>query len=349
MAIVQSEAEFPGTVMLVFFAVSFMSPRLWVRRGLICAFVLLTAHCYLLTAKAQTPDALDTIRIDSDLVNLNVSILSRSPGSGANHLEKKDFAVFENGAPQEISFFASIDAPFDLVLLLDLSGSTSDKIGLIRKSAKRFVDAARPIDRIAIFTFTSDLQIVSKLSSDHNALKKSIDEIDSPSGGTNFWDALRFVLEHIVGQSRAENRRSAVVVMTDGVDNALPGVFGDGSATSFEDLLQIVQRSDTIVLPIYLDTEKEQDRHGKLKEAYVLARQQLAMLALESGNEVYHARKVKDLDGVYEQVIRDLSTVYSIGYRPESLVQKGSWRPVTVQLIGHAELAVRSKRGYYGR
>jgi VWFA-related protein len=334
--------------MLALFTVWFDSPRLWVRALLFTSF-LLTAHCSQLTLQAQTPDALDTIRIDSDLVNLNVSILSRNPGSAASHLEQKDFAVFENGAPQEISFFASVDAPFDLVLLLDLSGSTSDKIGLIRKSAKRFVDAARPIDRIAIFTFTSDIQVVSKLSSDHNALKKSIDDIDSPSGGTNFWDALRFVLERVVGQSRAENRRSAVVVMTDGVDNALPGVFGDGSATSFEDLLQIVRSSDAIVLPIYLDTEKEQDKHGNLREAYVLARQQLAMLALESGNEIYRARKVKDLDGVYEQVIRDLSTVYSIGYRPESLVQKGSWRAVTVQLIAHPELVVRSRAGYYGK
>src|SRR5260370_35341044 len=98
MAIVQSEAEFPGTVMLVFFAVSFMSPRLWVR-VLAFTFFLLTAHCFLLTAKAQTPDALDTIRIDSDLVNLNVSILSRRSGSAASHLENKDFAVFENGPP----------------------------------------------------------------------------------------------------------------------------------------------------------------------------------------------------------------------------------------------------------
>ena len=124
-------------------------------------------------------------------------------------------------------------APFDLVLLLDLSGSTSDKIGLIRKSAKRFVDAARPADRIAIFTFTSDIQVVSKLTNDHKALKKSIDYIEKPFGGTNFWDALRFVLELIGAQSRVENRRSAVVVMTDGVDNALPGVYGEGSATSF--------------------------------------------------------------------------------------------------------------------
>ena len=228
--------------MLALFTVSFRSPRLWVRRGLMIAFFLLTAHCLLLTVKAQTPDPVDTIRIDTDLVNLNVSVVNRNAALAAGHLEQKDFAVFENGAPQEILFFASGEAPFDLVLLLDLSGSTADKIGLIRKSAKRFVDAARPADRIAIFIFTAEIQVVSKLTNDHNALKKSIDDIEKPFGGTNFWDALRFVMEHVVGQSRAENRRSAVVVMTDGVDNALPGVYGDGSATSFEELLKIVQR-----------------------------------------------------------------------------------------------------------
>jgi len=322
---------------------------LWIRRSLMIAFFLLTAYCLLPTVRAQTPDPAETIRIDTDLVNLNVSVISRNASAAAGHLEQKDFSVFENGTPQEISFFASGEAPFDLVLLLDLSGSTSDKIGLIRKSARRFVDAARPADRIAIFTFSADIQIVSKLTDDHDALKKSIDDIEKPSGGTNFWDALRFVLEHVAGQSRADSRRSAVVVMTDGVDNALPGVFGDGSATSFEDLLKIVQRFDTIVLPIYLDTEKETDKHGTLKEAYALARQQLAMLAADSGNAIYQARKVKDLEGVYEQVIRDLSTVYSIGYRPGDHVRDGSWRAVTVQLVGHPQLAVRAKRGYYGK
>ena len=311
--------------------------------------LLLTAYCSRLTLRAQTPDRVDTIRIDADLVNLSVCVVNRNAATGSARLEQKDFVVFENGVPQEISFFASGEAPFDLVLLLDLSGSTSDKIGLIRKSSKRFVDAARPADRIAILTFSSDIRVVSKLTSDHDALKKSIADIQEPSGGTNFWDALRFVLEHIVGQSRVENRRSAVVVMTDGVDNALPDVFGDGSATSFEDLLKIVQRSDSIVLPIYLDTEKDQDRRGNLKGAYAMARQQLVTLAAETGNEIYRARKVKDLEGVYQQVIRDLSTVYSIGYRPANLVRDGSWREVTVQLTGHPELAVRSKRGYYGK
>ncbi|MDX6385899.1 MAG: Ca-activated chloride channel [Blastocatellia bacterium] len=325
--------------------VSFSSPRRWAGPALVLIFVLLAVRCSIL--QAQTPDPIDTIRIDSDLVNLNLSVVNHKPAPGVTQLEQKYFAVFEDGVPQEISFFASIDTPFDLVLLLDLSGSTSDKIDLIRKSARRFVDAARPVDRIAVFTFSSEILAVSGFTNDHNALKKSIGDIEKPYGGTSFWDALRFVLDHVVGQSRVENRRSAVVVMTDGVDNALPDVDGDGSTTSFEDLLKIVQHSDTIVLPIYLDTEKELDKRGTLKGAYTLARQQLAQIAAESGNEVYQARKLKDLEGVYEQIIRDLSTVYSIGYRPSNTVRDGSWRAVSVQLIGHPGLAVRTRRGYY--
>jgi VWFA-related protein len=318
-------------------------------RILTATLLLLSVHWALLTVQAQSPEPDDTIRVDTDLVNLNVSIISRKASRAPIQLEQKDFRIIENEVPQEISFFASGEAPFDLVLLLDLSGSTSDKIGLIRKSARRFVDAARPADRIAILTFATEIQSVSKLTSDHDALRKSVDLIEKPSGGTNFWDALRFVLEHIVSQSRAENRRSAVVVMTDGIDNALPGVYGDGSVTTFEELLKIVEALDTIVLPIYLDTEKETDRHGMLKEAYAMARQQLALLAAESGNEIYQARKVKDLEGVYENVMRDLRTVYSIGYRPANRARDGSWRVVKVQLAGHPELAVRAKHGYYAK
>jgi Ca-activated chloride channel homolog len=313
------------------------------------AVVLLTAHCSLLAAPAQTPEPTDTIRIDTDLVNVSASVFSRKSSLPKSALEQKDFAVFENGEPQEISFFASAETPFDLVLLLDLSGSTANKIKLIRTSSKRFVDAARPGDRIAILTFTEDLEVVSRLTLDHEALKTGIDQIEKPRGGTKFWDALRFVLEHIVSQSRAEGRRSAVVVMTDGVDNALPDVFGDGSVTTFAELIDEVRRSDTIVLPIYLDTVKEGRHNGTPASAYALAQQQLSELAAESGNSVYQARKVEDLNGVYAQVIRDLSTVYSIGYRPANRVRDGSWRAVAVQLVGRPDLVVRARRGYYAK
>jgi VWFA-related protein len=308
--------------------------------------LLLTAHCLPLTVSAQSPDPVDVVKIDTNLVNLNVSVFdhkSRSPKA----LEPGDFAVFDNGAPQEISFFASADSPFDLVLLLDLSGSTAKKIELIRTSAKRFVDATRPGDRIAVVTFTAEVQTVAKLTDDRNLLKQSIDGIQKPVGGTNFWDALMFVLDHIAVQSRVERRRSAVVAMTDGVDNALPGVYGDGSKNTFEQLLENVRRLNTIVVPVYLDTEKESNPQSTPPLAYAMARDQLVSLALESGNVIYRAARLSDLEKVYAQVIHDLSTVYSIGYRPANRLRDGAWHAVTLQLIDHPELEVRTKRGYY--
>lgn len=312
--------------------------------------LLLTAHCSLFTLSAQTAEPDETIRIDTELVNLNVSVFSRDLTRPGLSLTQKDFAVLENGASQEISFFASADTPFDLVLLLDLSGSTADKLDLIRKSSKHFVEKARAEDRIAVLTFTTDVQVVSQLTRDRDRLKQEIDRIEKPGGGTNLWDALRFALEHVLKLSRAEHRRSAIVVMTDGVDNALPDVAGEGSRTPFEELLKIVRDSDSPVLPIYLDTEKETVKHHQATaQTFEWARTSLANLADASGNLMYRARQVKDLDGVYEQVIRDLGMVYSIGYRSTNRARDGSWRAVNVQLVAHPHLAARSKRGYYAK
>ena len=332
------------------FTASIRRRQLWaLHSSLVITWFLLSAYCLLPPVAAQTPEPTDTIRIDTDLVNVSVSVFSRHSSSPKSALEQKDFAVFENGAPQEISFFAAAETPFDLVLLLDLSASTADKIKRIRASSKRFVDAARRGDRIAIVTFTADVQVVSRLTPDHEALKTSIDQIARPRGGTNFWDALRFVLDHILGQSRVEGRRSAVVVMTDGVDNALPDVFGDGSVTTFAELVEVVRRSDTIVLPIYLDTVKEGRHNGTPMSAYAQAQQQLSELASESGNSVYQARRLGDLNRAYTQVIRDLNRVYSIGYRPANRVRDGSWRAVAVQLVGRPDLVARARRGYYAK
>lgn len=299
-------------------------------------------------ASAQTTEPVDdTITIDTGLVDLNVSVFSRNAKAPVGELQQKDFVVYENGQQEEISFFAAASTPFDLVLLLDLSGSTADKLDLIKKSAKRFVEAARPTDRIGIVTFTNTPQLVSPLTSDRAALFERIKKIEKPRGGTNFWDALYFVLKGVLGK---DARRSAVIAMTDGVDNALPGVAGDGSSVTFEELLEAVRRSDAIVLPVYLDTEAEMLKERRATElSYLYARTELAQLAAESGSIVYQARKLEDLKGVYEQVIRDLGTVYSIGYRPRNTERNGTWRSVTVQLVGRPDLAARTKRGYYAK
>ena len=296
---------------------------------------------------AQSTGPIETIRVDSDLVDLKVSVVSLDPRRPTAELQQSDFRVFEDGQLQDISFFASAETPFDLVLLLDLSASTNNKLKLIRKSAKRFVEASRPIDRVSVVTFTSTAEVVCPLTQDRTVLKKSIDDIGKAEGGTNFWDSLRYVLA-ILNASKNSSRRSAVVVMTDGVDNALPDVFGVGSQTTFDELRQIVHSSEAIVFPIYLDTEAEEwKRHRTSRYVFALAKEQLAELANASGTSVYRAARLEDLNDVYQQVIRDLGRVYSIGYRPANTSRDGKWRAVTVQIVDRQDVLARTKQGYF--
>ncbi len=297
----------------------------------------------------QTPEPDETIRVESDLVDLKVSVVSLNPQSPSPELRQTDFMVFEDGAPQDIAFFAAADAPFDLVLLLDLSGSTNDKLKLIRSSSRRFVAATRPTDRISIVAFTDKVQVVCPLTEDRQLLKDSIDDIEKPVGGTKFWDSLRYVLA-ILHASKNSTRRSAVVAMTDGVDNALPEVTGPGSRTNFDELLRIIRQAETIVFPIYLDTEEEQvKRQPMTRGAYAIARDQLARVAEASGSRLYRANKLKDLDDVYRQVIGDLGRIYSIGYRPSNTLRDGKWRSVGVQIQTRQDVLARTKQGYYSK
>lgn len=311
----------------------------------VLVFIVLT----LCVCDVRGQETVETIRIDSDLVDLKVSVLGLAPNAPTPLLEQKDFRVLEDGVPQEIRFFAAADAPFDLVLLLDLSGSNSKNLKMIRNSAKRFVDAARDVDRIALVAFTDRPALYSPFTLDRRKLKKSIDEMDEAIGGTNFWDSLDYVVRDLIGNGGGL-RRSAVVVMTDGVDNALPDVPGPGSITPFEKLLESIRQSESIIFPIYLDTEEQNVKRFHVpRAAYAQAREQLGQLASLCGTTLYRAAKLKDLETVYAQVVRDLSTVYSIGYRPSNKSLDGKWRSVEVQLINRPDLFARTKRGYYAK
>src|ERR1041385_1472273 len=249
--------------------------------------------------KSSPDDDVDVVRVDTNLVSLNVSVYGTKLGQEVAKLGQKDFTVAEDGKPQEISFFATTDVPFDLVLLLDLSGSTAEKRDLIRKSTKRFIEAARTPDRIAIVAFADETWVVCPLTADRARLLAGATQIEG-GGGSKVWDALAFTLDNIF-ESATSPRRRAVVFMTDGVDNALGGGYGSfsafGSKISFADLLESVRKHDALVVPIYLDTENGNSYLGDSgRRMYANARNTLARLAFESGGLYYGARKVEDLN-----------------------------------------------------
>jgi VWFA-related protein len=283
----------------------------------------------------------EVVRVDTNLVNLNVSVYGTKLRTEVARLGQKDFAVIEDGKLQEISFFATTDVPFDLVLLLDLSGSTSGKRDLIRKSTKQFIEAARPSDRIAIVTFADDVSVVSPLTVDRAKLLSAAKQIDG-TGGSHVWDALSFTLDNVFEPSTSPRRR-ALVFMTDGVDNAL-GAWEAGSKISFADLLESVRKHDALIVPIYLDTEGHDAMSHRI---YENARKTLALLADESGGLYYKAKRIEDLKGVYQQVIDDLSQIYSLGYRSTNQQRDGSWRSVNIEIQGYPDLKTRARPGYY--
>jgi Ca-activated chloride channel family protein len=285
----------------------------------------------------------EVVRIETNLVNLNVSVYSNKLKTRVSALEQKDFTVFEDGRQETISFFASTDVPCDLVLLIDLSASTSGKRDLIRQTTQRFIEAVRPADRLAIVTFSDATNVISPLTSDRKQLLESTAKIEG-TGASNVWDALKFTLDEVVGP-RTLDRRRAVVFMTDGVDNAL-GVWGIGSKILFADLVEAVRRNDALIIPIYLDTE---GANPVFKRFYENARKTLAMLAEESGGLYYTARKIDDLGEVYAQVIEDLAKVYSLGYKSTNAKRDGSWRTVKIQIPNHPDLITQARPGYYAR
>ncbi len=300
--------------------------------------------------EAQTPEE-DVIRVDTSLVSLNVSVYNNKTKARMGTLEKNDFAVWEDGHQEDISFFAAADVPFDVVLL---SGTTFGRRDLIRQAAERFIRSARPSDRVAIVSSLGK-NVISPLTQDRVKLLESVKKMDS-GNGSYIWAALRFTIDQVFDQ-KSVNRRRVVVLLSDGVDWALKTLGSSASnQTSFADLLETVRRSDTLILSIYLDTESNApfietpvtSRTPRLFHSfYENGRKTMALLAEDSGGFYYEAQNIKDLDGVYDRAISDLGRIYSLGYKPKNQKRDGSWRVVRVQIPTHPDLTVHARPGYY--
>jgi VWFA-related protein len=260
-------------------------------------------------------------------------------------LEKSDFRVYENGRAVNVEFFSKTEAAFDIVLLLDLSGSTADKIGLIRKSTTRFIAMKRPHDRLAIVTFSDSQSVVSPLEADAQALQKRIGKLRG-GGGSRVWDAVKYSLE-MLDKGSEKGRRRAIVLMSDGVDNQLGGnLFGmapDGDV-SFADLSEQVQRSTTSIFPIYLDTEAS-DSFSKVM--YANARLALKHLADQSAGNMYYAKKLESLDDIYNRVLKDVGAVYTLGFTSPESSSDGKWRTLRVEVPSIPGVKLKHRPGYF--
>lgn len=294
----------------------------------------------------QEVDENDVIRVDAQLVTLNLSVVDRGTSKGVVGLTQSDFKLFENGAEQRLLNFESSAAPFDLILLIDLSGSTRDVVKLIRGAARRFVDAARPSDRIAIITFAGRATVVSPLTLDRETLRQRVDTIDTVSGDTKLYDAGEFAMAEVAKQTKT-SRRAAIVLMSDGLDGSIDGVQGDGSKLAYREFLNHVREFDGVLYSLWLNTYYEAlNAQDTQPEAFDMGQDRMKELAEAGGGMFYEVESLEDLAGAYERVVADLGTVYSLAYRPTDKSRDGKWRSIKVNVSRNNAVA-RGKHGYY--
>jgi Ca-activated chloride channel family protein len=170
----------------------------------------------------------DVVRVETQLVSVP-AVVTNSAGRPVPGLRAENFLLLENGQPQKIANFATTEAPFEIALLLDTSGSTRADVALIRRAASAFIDALRPGDRVAMVGFNTTRQgqtvaakveVLSKLTDDRKLLRTAIENLGS-SNGTPFYDALERIADEVFHEAPREEVRGrrAVVALTDGVDS----------------------------------------------------------------------------------------------------------------------------------
>ncbi len=291
----------------------------------------------------------DVIRVDTELVGLNVSVVDRGTNRGVNDLTKDDFRLFEDNTQQQIAHFESASAPFNLVLLIDLSGSTTKVVDSIKSAALHFVEAARPFDRIGVITFAGGQVVVSPLTNEHEALRQRIRTIQKPDGSTKLYDSVAFSLDEVFREAK-DSRRNAIVVISDGLDSVLPNVTGEGSTLSYEEMIRRAKEFDGVVYSIWTDTQSYEPLSPLdiQQETFDLAHDRMKELADAGGGAFYECEKLEDLAGAYDRVVADLGTLYTLAYRPTNKVRDGAWRTIRVN-VNRPNAVARGKRGYFAK
>ena len=193
------------------------------------------------------PQEVETLKIDTNLVTVPV-IATSLDGNYLPDLQQNEFNVLEDGVKQEVSFFATVNAPFHVVLLLDTSASTREKLSVIRRAVIAFVEQLKAGDRLKVISFDDQVRDLNEFTSDRATLRSAINKTE-PGRGTKLYDAFELALSSI----RTIQGRKAIVLFSDGVD-------WRSDQASFDSTIKWLDEEGVIVYPIRYETRQETER-----------------------------------------------------------------------------------------
>ena len=195
----------------------------------------------------EEPQDIETLKTDTDLVTVPL-IANDSNGTYITDLRQEEFAIQEDGVQQQIAFFGKVAAPFHVVLMLDTSSSTEDKLRDIQQAAFTFVQQLHDADKVKVISFDDSVRDLNDFTSDREILRAAIYKTRSGQG-TKVYDAVDLALNTI----RKIRGRKAIVIFTDGMD------WHSDSAT-YDGTLRGLDEEGVVVYPIRYETRATTER-----------------------------------------------------------------------------------------
>ena len=317
----------------------------------------------------------EIIKVETNLVTMPVSVLDRN-GRFISGLRQQDFQIFENNAQQKIEYFASVEQPFTVVLLIDVSPSTSYQINEIHDAAISFVNQLRHDDKVVVISFDQRVRVLSPVTNDRYVLRNAI--LQAQFGdGTSLYEAVDYTINRAL---RNIPGRKAIVMFTDGVDTT-------SRRANYQSTVQQAEELDALIYPIRYDTYgymagsgggnsyPRQQRSGRTtiddilggilgggivigggyprgggssgssRAEYEEGKRYLNDLAANSGGRIFEATTTYNLDTAFAGIAEELRRQYSVGYYPENIGQKGERRQIRVR-VKRSNVVVRAKNSY---
>lgn len=280
-----------------------------------------------------------TFRTGVDLVALSVVVTDGSQRF-VTGLSQADFAVFEDGVQQDVSFFGSSDVPIDLAILLDTSASMSETLQVAQKAAIGFVSTLRPGDRAIVIDVKDASTVLFPLGENMEAAKAAILSTVA-RGGTALYNGTYLALREMSKQRRSNGdvRRQAIVVLSDGADTS--------SLVTYDDVMELAKQSGISIYTISLRSKTDIRRASADRFRY-FSQSDYAMKALaqETGARTFVATDVADLAGIYSAIADELATQYALGYTSKNPRRDGAYRRVVVQIAARNDVRTRTRAGY---
>jgi len=289
----------------------------------------------------------DIVRVSTNLITVPAEVLDRS-GRYIGSLQKDDFRIYENGVEQKLAYFASVEQPFTVALLLDVSGSTQSQLEAIRSAANTFIKRLRPNDRLLLVSFDGKINVLTEAVTLSELRKKKL-RLDAVNDGTLLYDAVGFVLNQRLAGIQG---RKAIVLMTDGVD-------GGSKKASFKQNLRDAEEANVVIYTVQYNTlpqlperlsqisnlKAREHVHARMIKEYGVGSNYLQFLAEKTGGRLYKAETLSDVPQAFDAITDELGRQYSLGYYPSGQIQPGEKRDIKVRTRS-PNLIVRARESY---